>query len=117
MDNLALFPSLIATTVAKHSRELGRLVGQERRQRLLDDPGRDVEHDQDGGAEHDEGGAEAAEVPGDGKVDHLLMRKRKGNDKLHMMLTLASIYKNRQSAAELDKAQNEANQQYIKVFF
>ena len=35
-------------------------------------PGGEVEHDEDGGAEEDEGDAEAAEVARDGEVDHLL---------------------------------------------
>ena len=53
---------------------LGCLVGQECGQSLLDDPGGEVEHDEDGGAEEDERHAEPAEVARDGQVDHLLFR-------------------------------------------
>ena len=47
---------------------MGCLVGQEGGQRPLDDPRREVEHDEDGGAEQDERDAEPAEVSGDGQV-------------------------------------------------
>ena len=55
-------------------RRLGCLVGQEGGQRPLDDPRRQVEHDEDGGSEEDERDAEPAEVSRDGEVDHLLDR-------------------------------------------
>ena len=50
------------------------MIGKEVGQKSFDDPGREVEHDEDGGAEHDEGGAEAAKMARDRKMDHLLDR-------------------------------------------
>ena len=55
-----------------------RLVRKEGRENVLDDPGWNEEHDEDGGAEHDEAGAEPSEMAPDREVDHLLDRVEVG---------------------------------------